>query len=1426
MSRRTENSRTYLRPDGSLVAQLFAGPIQYRDAGGQWRLIDRRLELQSDGLLHNVFGPVDVTIPQHLEDAPVAVVHSGERAGIQLEGGSGPVASSGARARFAGVLPDTSLDYSVTPVGVKESLEVSGPTPPAVFRFALSLSTGLMPRVLKDGAVGLDDAAGRAVFVIPEPFMYDKGSPRDVRAVSMDLLNESGRWVLRLRPDASWLAAHASASTVVVDPSISLATSGAGQDCELHYPSSGSSCGAPYFDLGAWNGSGSDSRVLLAFAVQNTVPANAQVSDAVLETGNDNGGPGTVGVGVYALANQWDQTATWFQAGSTITDDGWNGGDFYPTAYVYGSGFDSNNNSLTYNTFNNVTPLAQAWVDHSIVDYGMLLKTTNGGLAAIDSSKSSNGVVGGVPPALVVTYSPRIGELANYSFDKYALTDKATLKVNRGDGNALIDSQDLSIKGTGLDLAISREYNSQSQAVGQYGRGMNSTIGPDQRLTFVTDVEGFNSVIFNDPSGAQVSFLWGFTCTPTSGCSSGSYCTNSGCTYITQSDYPATLTDNRPSVTGSPTQYTLTYRDGTRWIFGSDGYPTRVMDASGTALTLNYQGSPKQLSSIVDTQFRTVNFTYNADGTVHTMIDVTGRTWAYTDKTDGSHELTGYQDPAGAITQYGWDSAGRINQITSPEGRITKLTYASDYGVGQVQRVSNLTTGAADNTTYTRFVGGGSCATLVAGCYYYQTVTDPDNHATTYYYGNPGAWANTYPGGRVYWTQPPTGPRTRDYYSIAGQLTAHTVEGTPAATTNSVYDASDPFKLKSVTDATNAISSSSYGDAAHPTAPTLITDTQGNQLSYDYTSASSDTQIGLPNHVYDPNNFNRLLYTYDYNGNGTIHDVVDRSGNATNYGYDANGNLTSVTYSAGNPLGNTAIAPDNLSRVHVTQDGAGRTQTITYDADDRVLEIDYSDGTFVKYRYDRDGNQTQRIMSDSGTTVYAYDDKGRLTQQWLPGGQATTYGYDGADNLTSLTDGGGQVTYGYDAANRLTSITEPPASGNPQVTSLGYDSYGNQTTTQQPVGTTITRGYDLAGRMTSLALAPSGGGANQLQRVYDYTKPTGGIGDLLQSVTDETNHLTAYTYDTRDRLSEAKTTLSGTQTADYHYLYDDNGNIRQQTTSGVAANYSYNNANELSSDSTLTNYTYNGAGDLTATNLGLAYQYNGKGQTTNIQPMVGQPATSLTYAGPDQTQPTSQGSTTMLENTLGIAARTDATGTTYYTRDPSGGLIGERTPAGRYYYVLDRLDSVIGLTATGGVLANTYQYTPYGQTTTSTGVAPNAFGFESGLQAPGGLLQFGARFYNPSLGRWTQRDPVDQSRNSTEYDPYVFAGDDPVNQTDPSGRDFCEPIRAFRVPGGICILWKCWTSWFGKIIVYYKVTCGRNEREAVNSPGRRVCISR
>src|SRR5262249_52772110 len=52
-----------------------------------------------------------------------------------------------------------------------------------------------------------------------------------------------------------------------------------------------------------------------------------------------------------------------------------------------------------------------------------------------------------------------------------------------------------------------------------------------------------------------------------------------------------------------------------------------------------------------------------------------------------------------------------------------------------------------------------------------------------------------------------------------------------------------------------------------------------------------------------------------------------------------------------------------------------------------------------------------------------------------------------------------------------------------------------------------------------------------------------------------------------------------------------------------------------------------------------------------------------------------------------------------------------------------------------------------------------------------GLVQLGARIYDPVIGRFLSRDPLLIPRTAATTNPYAFAMNDPINGSDPSGLD-------------------------------------------------------
>ena len=90
--------------------------------------------------------------------------------------------------------------------------------------------------------------------------------------------------------------------------------------------------------------------------------------------------------------------------------------------------------------------------------------------------------------------------------------------------------------------------------------------------------------------------------------------------------------------------------------------------------------------------------------------------------------------------------------------------------------------------------------------------------------------------------------------------------------------------------------------------------------------------------------------------------------------------------------------------------------------------------------------------------------------------------------------------------------------------------------------------------------------------------------------------------------------------------------------------------------------------------------------------------------------------------------------------------------------------------ATTGELVQRLDYDAWGRITNEAGDPLfQPFGFAGGLRDPEtGLTRFGARDYDPRVGRWTSRDPI--LFNGGQENLYVYVGGDPVNSFDPLER--------------------------------------------------------
>jgi RHS repeat-associated protein len=272
-------------------------------------------------------------------------------------------------------------------------------------------------------------------------------------------------------------------------------------------------------------------------------------------------------------------------------------------------------------------------------------------------------------------------------------------------------------------------------------------------------------------------------------------------------------------------------------------------------------------------------------------------------------------------------------------------------------------------------------------------------------------------------------------------------------------------------------------------------------------------------------------------------------------------------------------------------------------------------------------------------------------------------------------------------------------------------------------------------------------------------------------MTTEANAVTTYGYDKINRLTSA---IIGSSTESWSYDANSNRTLATKT-SAANIHSAFNAADQLcwtgpatgtctTPPAGATDYNYDANGNTTAAGTTTS-AWNVFDQLTSTT--TAGTTTNYTYAGLRNDERTTAGATSFLNGTLGTTRQTTGGASTSFIRDPDGTLISMRNSAGAsFYYTTDALGSVLTLTDSAQAKAATYTYDSWG-TTTATGAqaTTNPWQYAGGYKdTTTGLTKFGARYYTPGIGRFTQPDPSSQEDNR-----YRYAAANPINNTDQSG---------------------------------------------------------
>lgn len=1016
---------------------------------------------------------------------------------------------------------------------------------------------------------------------------------------------------------------------------------------------------------------------------------------------------------------------------------------------------------------------------------------------------------------LVSTTDP-LGHTTSYRYDNnqdlIATTDPNGAEVDRVyDANGNLVEQDQPVESS-TTITSTWSYDTLNDLLRSVdGRGevtrysydsvgnLTSKTTPDgATITYTRDTTHPDLVTaITDGRGLKTSYGYDAAGNPTSTTSPSGNVTTRG---FDSTGRLTSMVDPRGNVAGAtPATYQTTY------AYDAANHVTQVTHPLGDVTKYSYDNAGN-LATVTDALGRVTTYTYNAANEVTSRAAPAGTsTWAYTPRgqvsqlttADGATTTYGYDlarqltstvapdgnvsggtpsnftttfvydaaghrtkvtDPLGHATSYAYDEAGRVTSRTAPGGGVTKYAYDGDnnvvtrtdplgnattYSYDPMNRLAKVTDPLTHATSYTYDLDGNQISR-----------TDANGHVTTWTYNSDNQLATQIAPSQ----QGATSPQQTLYgYDPAGNQTS--ITNPAGGVTKYAFDADS--QVTSVTDPmghTKTFGRDGLGRI------TTVTDATGGKTTYTYDNSGQVATLTTPaGHV----------TTNTHDAAGRLLSNVDALGHKWTYTYDANGNqLTSI-----DPIANAANNP------------ALGTVTNTYDAANELTGTTYSDSTpAVSYLYDADGNRTQ--MTDASTSgcliktaancaaiqAYTYDADGQLTKV-TRNGKNFTYTYDAAGNiLTRAIPGGSTTTYTYDPANQMAtaSIGSSKSSytwnADSELSGINFASGANEALTynpnQQLMSVTLTSG-------TSTLSALS------YQRNAD-GQPT---SQTLNGA------VTNYTYDPRGELTSQCPTI----TVCTNYTYDADGNRATQADSTGTTTYSYNNADQLTSatlGSTSTTYTndadgrqtaagsttygYNLAQEMATSTAGgktYTYTHDGDGNLSTASTKSGLSTTTTTYTW-DGNNPIPQ-----LASVAGSSTQYLYYGVGLLSETAPAALLGSPTDS---YITTDATGSINAISSSTGALQRTIAYDAFGNITTNTAVGgatvTTPLTFDGQLQNTStGTLDFHARNYDPSTGRFTQTDPLAPAVGTNTLSPYVFANNQPTLLTDPTGMRSDEP---------------------------------------------------
>ncbi|MFD2162286.1 DUF5675 family protein [Paradesertivirga mongoliensis] len=420
-----------------------------------------------------------------------------------------------------------------------------------------------------------------------------------------------------------------------------------------------------------------------------------------------------------------------------------------------------------------------------------------------------------------------------------------------------------------------------------------------------------------------------------------------------------------------------------------------------------------------------------------------------------------------------------------------------------------------------------------------------------------------------------------------------------------------------------------------------------------------------------------------------------------------------------------------------------------YDEDGRVIKIkseNHLDGTDI---VDNTYSFTNELLSSSRSHTSSTDS--------VTIANSYTYDHMGRKKQTFQTTGGTgntEVSLSELEYNEVGQLIEKKLHNNLQSTTYKYNPRGwlkSQTSTQFSVQLTYDDG--ISPQYNGNISGQLWGAGSSYSNVYSYGYDK--LNRLTSGISTGIAMSEVLTYDVMGNIS----TLSRDGGTANQYRY--NGN-RLSSVDNIASAYVYDvNGNAITDGRNGMGLTYNLLNlPVTASKTGtsLSYTYNALGQRLTKTSIINSITTSRHYIGGIEY---SGGTIDRVQTETGIAQNnggtytyhhnlTDHLGNVRYTFDIHNGAVRRLQEDNYYAFGKRKLVSPVS-----GV--NQYLY------------SGKELQDELGSLNEDGQYDYGARFYDPVIGRWNVIDPLAEKFH--HLTPYNYTDNNPINNTDPDGME-------------------------------------------------------